>query len=153
MKYVGVTSRYFVMSVVNDGPLSPTGPVQPLGNNNRVSLVYPVAETALLACQNLLRPQRARRASLCRSDLGSHGDFGWFTIFAYPILKFLKLSYSFVGNYGVAIILLTLLLKLATYPLTYKSMKSMKEMAKLQPQLRKSAKNTKTTKKPSIAKR
>ena len=64
-------------------------------------------------------------------------DFGWFTLFAYPILKLLKWLYSFVGNYGVSIILLTLLLKLVTYPLTYKSMKSMREMAKLQPQLQK----------------
>src|SRR6185295_11427705 len=62
-------------------------------------------------------------------------DFGWFTVFAYPLLKLLKWLYQFVGNYGVAIILLTLLLKIATYPLTYKSMKSMKEMAKIQPQL------------------
>ena len=47
----------------------------------------------------------------------------------------MKFLYQYVGNYGVAIILLTLLLKLVTYPLTYKSMKSMKEMARLQPQL------------------
>jgi YidC/Oxa1 family membrane protein insertase len=64
-------------------------------------------------------------------------DFGWFTVFAYPLLKLLKWLYQFVQNYGVAIILLTLLLKIVTYPLTYKSMKSMKNMAKLQPQLQK----------------
>jgi YidC/Oxa1 family membrane protein insertase len=64
-------------------------------------------------------------------------DFGWFTVFAYPLIKVLKWLYQFVQNYGVAIILLTLLLKVLTYPLTYKSMKSMKNMAKLQPQLQK----------------
>ena len=64
-------------------------------------------------------------------------DFGWFTVFAYPLLNILKWFNQFVHNYGVAIILLTVLLKVALYPLTYKSMKSMKEMAKLQPQLAK----------------
>lgn len=64
-------------------------------------------------------------------------DFGWFTIFAIPMLSALKWFYHYVNNYGVAIILLTLLVKLITYPLTFKSMKSMKEMQRIQPQLAK----------------
>jgi YidC/Oxa1 family membrane protein insertase len=40
-------------------------------------------------------------------------------------------------NYGVAIILLTLMVRLLTYPLNYKASKSMKEMSKLQPQIKK----------------
>ena len=63
-------------------------------------------------------------------------DFGWFTVFAYPLLKIMKWFYQFFQNYGVAIILLTVLVKILTYPLTYKSMKSMKEMAKLQPRIK-----------------
>ena len=42
---------------------------------------------------------------------------------------------TFVHNWGISIILLTLLIKLLTFPLTYKSMKSMKKIAKLQPQM------------------
>ena len=52
-----------------------------------------------------------------------------------PILKFLNWVYKYVGNYGVAIILITVLSKVLFYPLTLKSMRSMKAMQVLQPQI------------------
>ncbi|TMK74471.1 MAG: membrane protein insertase YidC [Actinobacteria bacterium] len=52
-----------------------------------------------------------------------------------PILKFMNWVYRFVGNYGVAIILITILSKVLFYPLTLKSMRSMKAMQVLQPQI------------------
>lgn len=48
----------------------------------------------------------------------------------------LAVIYGIVGNYGLAIILLTLLIKLVTLPLTYKSMLSQEKMGKLQPKLK-----------------
>ncbi len=62
--------------------------------------------------------------------------FGTFGFIGKPLLYVLKYLYSIVGNYGVAIILLTFLIRLVFYPLTYKSFKSMKQMANLQPQLK-----------------
>src|SRR5207248_3666495 len=52
-----------------------------------------------------------------------------------PILLLLKWMYQHIGNYGVAIIVLTVLSKLLFYPLTVKSMRSMKAMQALQPQI------------------
>jgi YidC/Oxa1 family membrane protein insertase len=52
-----------------------------------------------------------------------------------PILKFMNWVYRYVGNYGVAIILITVLSKALFYPLTVKSMRSMKAMQALQPQI------------------
>jgi YidC/Oxa1 family membrane protein insertase len=52
-----------------------------------------------------------------------------------PILKFLNWVYRYVGNYGVAIILITILSKVLFYPLTLKGMRSMKAMQVLQPQI------------------
>ena len=52
-----------------------------------------------------------------------------------PILKFMNWVYRYVGNYGVAIILITVLSKVLFYPLTLKSMRSMKAMQVLQPQI------------------
>jgi YidC/Oxa1 family membrane protein insertase len=52
-----------------------------------------------------------------------------------PILKFMNWVYKYVGNYGVAIILITVLSKVLFYPLTLKSMRSMKAMQLLQPQI------------------
>jgi len=60
-------------------------------------------------------------------------DFGWFDIIAKPLLYLLKFFHQYAGNYGIAIILLTILIKILFWPLTHKSYKSMKEMQKIQP--------------------
>jgi YidC/Oxa1 family membrane protein insertase len=52
-----------------------------------------------------------------------------------PILLLMKWVYGYVGNYGIAIILLTIVSKVLFYPLTVKSMRSMKAMQALQPQV------------------
>jgi YidC/Oxa1 family membrane protein insertase len=138
VKYIGVTSRYFLMAVLNDAPIAATGLIQPVANSTRASLVYPISGNSItIPMKVFFGPKELDILRSVDPTLDHTVDFGFFTIVAYPIMKFLKFLYKYVDNYGVAIILLTLILKLITYPLTYKSMKSMKEMAKLQPQLQK----------------
>lgn len=62
-------------------------------------------------------------------------DLGWFGFLARPLLWLLQEFHDVVGNWGVAIILLTILVKLLTLYWTHKSMQSMKQMAKLKPQV------------------
>ncbi len=62
-------------------------------------------------------------------------DFGWFTIIAKPLLWFLKLTNRITGNFGIDIIILSILIKIIFIPLTQISMKSMKEMQKVQPEM------------------
>jgi YidC/Oxa1 family membrane protein insertase len=62
-------------------------------------------------------------------------DFGWFSAIAKPLLYSLKFFYKYTQNYGIAIIIITVILKALFYPLTNKSYKSMKEMQKLQPKM------------------
>lgn len=62
-------------------------------------------------------------------------DYGMFSFLAYPMLQVLNFFYKYFHNYGIAIILLTILVRVLFYPLTLKSMRSMKAMQKLQPQL------------------
>ncbi|MFW5871907.1 MAG: membrane protein insertase YidC, partial [bacterium] len=64
-------------------------------------------------------------------------DFGIWSILAVPILRVLQFFYKYIPNYGVAIILITLLLRLLTFPLQYKSLKSMNKMKTIQPELNK----------------
>jgi len=52
-----------------------------------------------------------------------------------PVLLVMHFFYRYVGNYGVAIILLTVITKVLFYPLTVKSMSSMKKMQAIQPQV------------------
>jgi len=77
-----------------------------------------------------------------RLEAAGHGlrkivDLGWFTFVALPMLQALRLLHRFTGNFGVAIILLTVLIKLLFYPLTRKSFESMRAMQKLQPEMAK----------------
>ena len=64
-------------------------------------------------------------------------DLGWFTVIAKPLLYTLKFFYNYVGNYGIAIIIITIILKALFFPLTHKSFKSMKGMQKIQPEMAK----------------
>jgi YidC/Oxa1 family membrane protein insertase len=60
-------------------------------------------------------------------------NFGFFDILAKPLLITMNFIHDIVPNYGVAIILLTILIKLIFWPLGTKSYKSMNEMKKVQP--------------------
>ena len=62
-------------------------------------------------------------------------DYGIFAILALPILHGLRILHSVLRNWGLAIITLTILIRLLMNPLTIKSLKSMKAMGELKPQL------------------
>jgi YidC/Oxa1 family membrane protein insertase len=64
-------------------------------------------------------------------------NFGWFDVMAKPTLYLLNFFHGYVGNYGLAIILVTVLIKLLFWPISQKGMKSMKTMQKLQPKMAK----------------
>jgi len=64
-------------------------------------------------------------------------DFGFFQILSKPLLQVLTFFYGFLHNYGLAIILLTIIIKILFWPLTHKSYASMKSMQKLQPEMQK----------------
>jgi len=72
-----------------------------------------------------------------RIIVGAEGliDFGFFTIVAKPLLWFLKLTNNITKNFGIDIIILSILIKIIFLPLTQISMKSMKEMQKVQPEM------------------
>ncbi len=62
-------------------------------------------------------------------------DFGFFTIIAKPLLWFLNLTNGLTKNFGIDIIILSILIKIIFLPLTQISFKSMKEMQKVQPEM------------------
>lgn len=62
-------------------------------------------------------------------------DYGWLTFIAAPLFSILSGIHSMVGNWGVAIILLTFLIKLLFYPLSASSYRSMAQMRELAPRL------------------
>lgn len=64
-------------------------------------------------------------------------DFGWFYFLTKPIFKILTFGKQYLGNFGLSILLLTVLLKLLFFPLANKSYRSMARMKQLQPKMNK----------------
>ena len=62
-------------------------------------------------------------------------DFGWFYFLTKPIFYVLEYFYGILGNFGLAILLLTILIKLAFFPLANKSYKAMSRLKQLQPKM------------------
>jgi YidC/Oxa1 family membrane protein insertase len=62
-------------------------------------------------------------------------DLGWFAILGRPMLFLLKLFHGWTGSWGIAIVLLTVVVKLLTLYWTQKSMRSMKALSKLKPEM------------------
>jgi YidC/Oxa1 family membrane protein insertase len=84
-----------------------------------------------------LGPKEVNTLKAADPRLAKAVNFGWFDVIAQPLLVCLKFFYRYLHNYGVAIILLTLLIKLLFWPLTHKSYVSMRAMKKLQPKMQK----------------
>lgn len=62
-------------------------------------------------------------------------DFGWFYILTKPIFNAMNFFYKYVGNFGISIMIVTVIIKLLMFTLANKSYRSMKKMKKLQPQM------------------
>jgi len=137
--WIGATDRYFLLAMLPTTGSAPKALIQQVRPyEGRASLVFPInTQSVTIPLRVYFGPKELHAVRAVDKTLDSTIDFGWFTAFAYPLLRIMKWFYAAFANWGLAIILLTLLVKLLTFPLTYKSMKSMKQMAKLQPQLQK----------------
>ncbi len=139
IKWVSLQSRYFMSSIIP-------------GQNDEASLHLALNSEQFLAAQYrqpeitiqpgtqysykyrlFMGPKRIQILKAVGNDLHKAVDFGWFDFIAKPCLWLMNLFYSVIPNYGVAIIILTMLVKLLLWPLGQKSYKSMSEMKKLQP--------------------
>ncbi len=62
-------------------------------------------------------------------------DWGWFWFITQPLFWLLDVFYKFIGNFGIAILMLTVAVKLLFFPLANTSFKSMSRMKKVQPEM------------------
>jgi len=105
-------------------------------------VILPVGEIApgtnkTLKVQLYAGPQEQDKLSVLAPGLGLTVDYGWLTIIATPLFWVLSTIHKLVNNWGVAIILLTVMIKLIFYPLSAKSYHSMAQMRILGPKLQK----------------
>ena len=87
--------------------------------------------------QLYIGPKEHVRLELLAPGLDKTVDYSWLYIVAKPLSVFLHWIYSFIGNWALSIVVLTLIIKLAFYKLSEKSFRSMAGMKKLAPRLQK----------------
>lgn len=116
--------------------------------SEKKAMVYKVSEDGLFSIKDLKATNQLSykqifvkkeydNLSTLGNNLHLSVDFGIWSILAVPILHGLQFFYTILPNYGIAIILLTIIMRMLTFPLQYKSFKSMKKMQDIQPELTK----------------
>jgi YidC/Oxa1 family membrane protein insertase len=113
-----------------DGDLYSAGAIVPVG---------PIAPgaTARIAVPLYAGPQDQDRLQAVAPGLQLVVDYGWLTVIAAPLFWVLKVFHGWLGNWGLAIILLTVVIKLIFFPLSAASYRSMAKMKLVTPRLMK----------------
>ena len=140
--------RYAVINPSESPVLSPREVWREWGSSTAVALVRPefsIAPGGTVSHQfrvyvgpkkwDILRSIDGRDGTTESLGLGKMINFGMFSPLGKATLWLLKTFYRVVNNYGVALIFLTILIKILYFPLTQKSFKSMKKMQGLQPKI------------------
>jgi len=95
-----------------------------------------VKGTQSLTLHGYVGPKEWRTFEKIHPDLVNNIEFGWFTFLSKPFFKVMLWIHDYIGNWGWAIILFTLLVKLILFPLSYKGMMSMNKMRDLAPKMK-----------------
>lgn len=93
--------------------------------------------SARIAVPLYVGPQEQQRLRAVAPGLDLVVDYGWLAIIAWPLFAVLEFFHQWSGNWGVAIILLTVLIKVIFFPLSAASYKSMAKMKLITPRLTK----------------
>jgi YidC/Oxa1 family membrane protein insertase len=139
-RFVGVDDHYFVATAIAPGaarveyrPLTLPG-----SESTQRTFVSPTFQFAQRpdSVRFFVGPKqfdllRAADAELVRTI--NYGMFAWLVV---PLLNTLKWLYGFTGNYGWSIVILTVLISLAMFPLRHKSVVAMRKMQAIQPEMK-----------------
>ena len=139
--WVGLLQHYFVSAWIPKDGLAREFYTEKLnehiyriGTKSTLSIIPPGA-SLIVPARLFSGPQTKHDLSLTAPGLEYTVDYGWLTVVAAPLFWVLSKIYGLVNNWGVAIILLTLLIKAAFYPLSAKSYRSMAQMREMAPRL------------------
>ena len=139
IKWIALQSRYFMSGLIPE-QIEDTSLQLALKSENVLTVRYLQAEKDIqpgtqqtYKYRLFIGPKITQELKKVGNDLDKLVNFGWFDFIAKPCVWLMNLFYSVIPNYGVAIIILTMLVKLILWPLGTKSYKSMSEMKRLQP--------------------
>ncbi len=131
-KWVSLSDKYFMASVIP----AYTGPGNTrIGREGDIYYSLLAGETQRAEFSLYVGPKESTLLTAAGHNLDRNIDLGWFAPISYPLLAAIHFFYGLFNNYGLAIILLTLLVKLLFLPLTKASFESMRKMQDLQPEM------------------
>ncbi len=136
--WTGYTTRYFMACVIPDKPVKAELKFSNADPILSATLYHPMekidpGKMLTIPLSYFMGPKSLSILKESKASLTKAVDFGWFTFLAKPLLIVMNYIHRVLPNYGVAIIILTILIKLLLWPLGTKSYKSMNEMKKVQP--------------------
>ena len=149
IKFLGLRDRYFC-AIIEPGLESYAGFMKKINAQEyevglkRKEFVLAPNQQAQFKFNIYLGPQELQQITHIKPEWTAVMHYGTFNLIAHLLLQLLDFLYGLVHNWGVVIVILSLLIYLLLYPLTLKQMRSMKKMQALQPaieELRKTYKN------------
>ena len=139
--WIGLVQHYFVGAWIPQSGLARefytkrlAEHIYSIGSVSPLQAVAP-GETLTVPAKLYTGPQTANDLTAAAPGLEYAVDYGWLTVIAKPLFWVLSSIEKIVHNWGVAIILLTVLIKLVFYPLSATSYRSMAHMRELAPRL------------------
>ncbi len=141
LEWVAIQNRYFLSGLVPEDISTATMRLSSSGEKDRlVQAEYLLSQTEIrpqtmrsYGFLVFMGPKKIRTLKTFGHNLDKAVNFGWFDIIAKPCLWLMNQIYRVIPNYGIAIIILTIIIKLIFWPLGNKSYRSMGEMKKIQP--------------------
>lgn len=136
---VAWNAPYFALASINTAEMQPTIAAASDGKMAKVNIHYNSQEAKSdykISYNFYFGPKKSELLAAVDENLKELVDYGMFAFIGRPLLAFMKMIYSVIHNWGIAIIILTILVKLVLFPLHMYSIKSMKKMQNIQPRLK-----------------
>ncbi len=141
MDWIAYEGTYFMNAILPKADSMQSLTMQSAGEdivkmtvNGSLDTLQP-GEEKIYSYQLYFGPKKLDILKSVGSNLDRAVNFGWFDVIAQPTLFLLNFFYGIFKNYGIAIILVTIIFKAVFWPITQKGLKSMKNMQKLQPKM------------------
>ena len=147
--WLGITAKYFATALIPDQSVlttnrfvhtAPGGQDKYQADYLAASISVAPGQTAEFSTRLFAGAKEVRLLDSYEEQFGIPRfdrlvDFGWFYFLTKPIFYVIDYFYHLLGNFGLAILLLTVLIKIAFFPLANKSYRSMSRLKKLQPKM------------------
>ena len=133
-KFISSFDRYYATVIYNfDKSLAITVMPDSTENLNPQAFIH---AGSVISFSGLIGPKNHKDLEALNPELIDVIDYGWFTFIAKPMFILLQFIQSYVGNWGWTIVILTILIKLVLYPLSFKGMVSMQKLKDLAPKMK-----------------